>query len=93
MIARARAKEGVEDVAITTNGLLFARRAKELVEAGLNRVNISLDALTPEVFARITRGGKVERVLEAAKEAVWCWVREGLPPCAGRFNGLDLSLG
>ena len=35
----------------------------------------------------------VERVLEAAKEAVWCWVREGLPPCAGRFNGLDLSLG
>ena len=34
-----------------------------------------------------------ELVLEAAKEAVWCWVREGLPPCAGRFNGLDLSLG
>ena len=69
MIARARAKEGVEDVAITTNGLLFARRAKELVEAGLNRVNISLDALTPEVFARITRGGKVERVLEAIEKA------------------------
>ena len=70
MIARARAKEGVEDVAITTNGLLFARRAKELVEAGLNRVNISLDALTPEVFARITRGGKVERVLEAIEKAL-----------------------
>lgn len=48
MIERARSKEGIEDVAITTNGLLFAKRAKELVEAGLNRVNISLDALTPE---------------------------------------------
>ncbi|GBD40424.1 Peptidyl-tRNA hydrolase [bacterium HR38] len=35
----------------------------------------------------------VERVLEAAKEAVLCWVKEGLPPCAGRFNGLDLSQG
>uniref|UniRef100_A0A7C6A0B0 Peptidyl-tRNA hydrolase n=2 Tax=Thermus tengchongensis TaxID=1214928 RepID=A0A7C6A0B0_9DEIN len=35
----------------------------------------------------------VERVLEAAKEAVLCWVREGLPPCAGRFNGMNLSQG
>ena len=35
----------------------------------------------------------VERVLEAAKEAVLCWVKEGLLPCAGRFNGLDLSQG
>lgn len=32
----------------------------------------------------------LERVLEAAKEAVLCWVREGLLPCAGRYNGLDL---
>ncbi|MFX7589859.1 radical SAM protein, partial [Acinetobacter baumannii] len=47
MIERARSKEGIEDVAITTNGLLFAKRAKELVQAGLNRVNISLDAITP----------------------------------------------
>ncbi|AFV76902.1 molybdenum cofactor biosynthesis protein A [Thermus oshimai JL-2] len=70
MIERARSKEGIEDVAITTNGLLFARRAKELVQAGLNRVNISLDAITPEVFTRITRGGKVERVLEAVETAL-----------------------
>jgi cyclic pyranopterin phosphate synthase len=70
MIARAREKEGIEDVAITTNGLLFAKRAKELVEAGLNRVNISLDAITPEVFTRITRGGKVERVVEAMETAL-----------------------
>lgn len=57
-------------MAITTNGLLFARRAKELVEAGLNRVNISLDALTPEVFARITRGegGAGHRAIEKALE-------------------------
>ena len=70
MIERARSKEGIEDVAITTNGLLFAKRAKELVQAGLNRVNISLDAITPEVFTRITRGGKVERVLQAIETAL-----------------------
>jgi cyclic pyranopterin phosphate synthase len=70
MIAKAREKEGIEDVAITTNGLLFAKRARELVEAGLNRVNISLDAVTPEVFTRITRGGRVERVLEAVETAL-----------------------
>jgi cyclic pyranopterin phosphate synthase len=70
MIERARSKEGIEDVAITTNGLLFAKRAKELIQAGLNRVNISLDAITPEVFTRITRGGKVERVLQAIETAL-----------------------
>ena len=70
MIERARSKEGIEDVAITTNGLLFPKRAKELVQAGLNRVNISLDAITPEVFTRITRGGKVERVLQAIDTAL-----------------------
>lgn len=70
MIERARSKEGIEDVAITTNGLLFAKRAKELVAAGLNRVNISLDAITPEVFTRITRGGRVERVLQAMETAL-----------------------
>ena len=35
----------------------------------------------------------LDRVLEAAREAVWCWVEEGLLPCAGRFNGLDLRQG
>ncbi|WP_243031155.1 GTP 3',8-cyclase MoaA [Thermus altitudinis] len=70
MIERARSKETIEDVAITTNGLLFAKRGKELVAAGLNRVNISLDAITPEVFTRITRGGKVERVLQAIETAL-----------------------
>ncbi len=69
MIAKAR-EVGVEDVAITTNGLLFPRRAKELVEAGLRRINISIDALDPEAFARITRGGRVERVLEAIELAL-----------------------
>lgn len=53
---------GIEDVALTTNGLLLDRLAAPLAEAGLDRVNVSLDTLAPDKFARITRGGRVEQV-------------------------------
>jgi cyclic pyranopterin phosphate synthase len=63
---------GIDDVSLTTNGILLARFAGELKAAGLKRVNVSLDTLNPERFARITRGGKLEDVLrgiEAARRA------------------------
>ncbi|MCS7195263.1 MAG: GTP 3',8-cyclase MoaA [Meiothermus sp.] len=69
MIAAA-AELGIPDIAITTNGLLFARKAKELAAAGLKRINLSMDAVTPEVFRSMTRGGQVEKVWEAI-EAAW----------------------
>ncbi len=64
---------GVEDVALTTNGILLERHAAELKAAGLNRITVSLDSLDPEVFARMSGGfGGVEEVLagiEAARRA------------------------
>jgi cyclic pyranopterin phosphate synthase len=65
------ATPGMEDVALTTNGLLLDRLAAPLARAGLRRVNVSLDTLDPEKFARITRGGRVEQVTAgiAAAEA------------------------
>ncbi|HTC44305.1 MAG TPA: GTP 3',8-cyclase MoaA [Steroidobacteraceae bacterium] len=55
---------GVEDVALTTNGILLARHAAELRAAGLNRITVSLDSLDPEVFARMSGGfGGVDEVL------------------------------
>jgi len=65
------ATDGIEDVALTTNGLLLDRLAAPLAGAGLHRVNVSLDTLDPEKFARITRGGRVEQVTAgiAAAEA------------------------
>jgi len=65
------ATPGIEDVALTTNGLLLDRLAAPLAQAGLHRVNVSLDTLDPEKFARITRGGRVEQVTAgiAAAEA------------------------
>jgi len=63
---------GVRSLSITTNGILLSQLAGPLAEAGLDRVNISLDTLDPEKFRRLTRWGKLEDVwtgLEAAEEA------------------------
>ncbi len=63
---------GVDDLAMTTNGILLAQYAEELAKAGLHRVNVSLDTLRPERFRAITRLGNledVERGLNAAREA------------------------
>lgn len=59
----------VKDFAMTTNGTLLKKHAKELKEAGLNRVNISLDTLNPKKYSHITRGGNINDVLEGIKEA------------------------
>jgi len=65
MIEAAVATPGVRDVAITTNGSIFRKRHKDLVAAGLQRVNISLDAVDPEVFRQLTRGADIGAVLDA----------------------------
>jgi GTP 3',8-cyclase len=69
--------EGVEDVALTTNGVLLARYATELKAAGLDRITVSLDSLDPETFARMSGGlGGVEDVLDGIEHAR----RAGLTP-------------
>ena len=68
---------GVEDLALTTNGMLLAAVAGKLKEAGLQRVTISLDSLDPGVFRRMSGGrGDLETVLEAIDAAE----RAGLAP-------------
>jgi cyclic pyranopterin phosphate synthase len=54
---------GIDDLAMTTNGVLLARHAEDLADAGLHRVNISLDTLDAERFRRITRRGDLADVL------------------------------
>jgi len=72
LVRRISHVPGIDDLAMTTNGILLSRHAAELAEAGLHRVNISLDSLHPEQYERITRGGRLEDVLigmEAARQA------------------------
>lgn len=63
---------GVEKIAMTTNGLLLDRLARPLAEAGMQRVNISIDTLDPQKFKKLTRWGEVEDVwrgIQAAEAA------------------------
>jgi len=68
--------EGIDEVTLTTNGILLAGCAKELKHSGLKRVNISLDTLKEERFEKITGDGKLKEVLKGIEAAR----REGLNP-------------
>ncbi len=63
LAARIAAIDGIEDLSLTTNGLLLERDAAALVAAGIRRFNVSLDALSPTRFAQVTRRDAVQRVL------------------------------
>ncbi len=63
LVERLAAIGGIEDIALTTNGILLEENAVALKNAGLQRVNISLDALTEETFRRISRRDGLDRVL------------------------------
>ncbi len=64
LIQRLTLIEGIEDLALTTNGLLLTEHAEELYQAGLRRINIHLDTLDRERFRKITRRDGLHRVLE-----------------------------
>ena len=55
--------EGLDDISLTTNGILLHHYAESLSRAGMKRINISLDSLQPEKYASITRGGNLQDVL------------------------------
>ena len=80
--------DGLEDLALTTNGLLLPVLAQELKTAGVGRVNISLDTLDPVKYRYITRGGTLENALAGIRAA---WDAELRPVkintvLAGGFN-------
>ncbi len=62
--------DGITDLAMTTNGILLEKYARPLKEAGLMRVNVSLDSVDPLRFAEITRGGDLNLVLRGIDAAL-----------------------
>ena len=63
--------EKIEDIALTTNGVLLKKYSEELKACGLNRITVSLDSIDPEQFRKMTGGrGKLETVLEGISEAL-----------------------
>lgn len=76
LVSKTSKLDGIKDISLTTNAQLLKSMAKDLKEAGLNRVNISLDTLDKDKFASITRGGNIDSVLEAIDVAI----KVGLTP-------------
>ncbi len=65
--------EGIDDISLTTNGITLKKHAKQLKEAGLKRVNISIDSLKPELFYQITKGNLqdvIDGIIEAKKVGI-----------------------
>ena len=76
LCGRISAIDGIDEVDITTNGLLLERDAAALAQAGVRRVNVSLDTLNPDRFRQMTRGGELDQVLRGLGAAR----RAGLTP-------------
>lgn len=71
LIARINQIEGIEDIGMTTNGLLLKKHGKKLYDAGLRRLNISLDAMDDELFGQINdRGIGTSRIIEQIEYAI-----------------------
>lgn len=69
LVRMLRAVPGVDELALTTNAVLLAPLADELAQAGLDRVNISLNSLDADRYRAITRGGRLEDALDGIRAA------------------------
>ena len=87
LVAMISEIRGIEEVAMTTNGILLSKYAADLKKAGLSRVNISLDSVSTEEYAEITRGGKLEDVFAGIRAAR----KAGLAPV--KINAVKLRNG
>jgi cyclic pyranopterin phosphate synthase len=70
IIRRINNIPGIEDIGITTNGLLLKEKAQALKDAGVKRINISLDTLNADKYTEITRGGFLEDALSGIETAI-----------------------
>ena len=76
LVEKLSAIHELKDLCLTTNGALLAEKAQSLKEAGLRRINISVDSLDPDKFKRITKRGDLDRVLEG----IFAAKKHGLHP-------------
>jgi cyclic pyranopterin phosphate synthase len=73
LVERLRKLKGLRELTLTTNGSQLAKFAKALAQAGVDRVNISLDSLDPANFKRITRTGQLHQVMTGIDAAIDVW--------------------
>ena len=91
LVSMLKQTPGIDRVTMTSNGILLRGRVAEAVAAGLDALNLSVDSLSPEVYARMTRGGNLADALSTLHEALECGlsVRLNVVPVRG-LNEDDL---
>jgi len=90
LVHRLRRIDGIDDIALTTNGVLLDRQSQALADAGLDRVTVSLDTLDPALFRQISGGrGDVEAVLRGIDAARDAGFRDGVKINAVLQRGLN----
>lgn len=88
----AVAKLDLDDISLTTNGQLLARKLPQLQAAGIRRLNVSLDTLDPQAFRRIARGGDLASVLAGMEQASALGMRIKVNMVPMRGHNLDQVL-
>lgn len=89
LIKEIKSIQGIDEVTITTNGVLLYEMADELCEAGIDAVNISLDTLVRDKFLKITRRDKYENVFKAIEKLINLRVRVKINCLAIKEHNLD----
>ena len=92
LVGSLASEEGLDELTMTTNGLLLEKKAKDLKLAGLGRLNISVDSLIPEKFRQLTRFGDIKdwhKGINAAKEAQFSNIKLNVVVLKG-FNDLEI---
>jgi cyclic pyranopterin phosphate synthase len=69
LVSMIASMPGIKDLGLSTNGIALKKYAKNLKEAGLHRVNVSLDTLDPDKYKQLTRLGNIDDVLDGISEA------------------------
>jgi cyclic pyranopterin phosphate synthase len=80
---------GLSDISLTTNGQLLSRKLPILLEAGISRINVSLDTLDPAAFRAIARGGDLQTVLDGMEQARVAGIRIKVNMVPLRGQNLD----
>jgi len=70
LVKEIKSISGIQNVTLTTNGILLADQIEDLAKAGIDAVNVSLDTLDPNQFEQLTRFNKLDQVLEGIKETL-----------------------
>jgi cyclic pyranopterin phosphate synthase len=83
----------LDELTLTTNGTRLARHAAELARCGVRRINVSLDSLDPETYARITRGGRLDAVVAGIDAALSAGIAVKINAVALRNDNLDDLVG